>query len=183
MSKEKMKMTAETPPEFSNIVPLSEIGAGQTHLRLSANAAERAALALRFGLFTLDRFDALVALSRDGEGILAKGSFTAALTQPCVATGASVPAQLEEDFSVRVLPETGQAPEAEIELEAGDCDTMFHDGRRVDVGEVAAQSLGLAINLYPRSPDAASVLKQVGVKDEDEVGPFAALAALRKGQD
>jgi uncharacterized metal-binding protein YceD (DUF177 family) len=171
-------MTPE-PPEFSYPVPLSEIGGKAAHMRLVADEIQRAALARRFELLSLDAFSADVALSRDGEAILADGRFTAELTQACVATGAPVPAKLDEAFMVRFVPETPYDPDAEIELGADDCDTMFHNGRSVDLGETASQSLGLAINPYPRSADAETALREAGVKGEHEAGPFAALAALK----
>jgi uncharacterized metal-binding protein YceD (DUF177 family) len=167
-------------PEFSHAVPLSEIGGKAVHVKLAAGEAQRAALAKRFGLLSLDAFTADVAVLHEGDAILADGRFAATLVQACVATGAPVPAQLDEAFTVRFVPENSYSPDAEIELEEGDCDTLFHDGRVVDLGEVAAQSLGLTINPYPRSPDAEATLLQAGVKGENEAGPFAALAALKK---
>jgi uncharacterized metal-binding protein YceD (DUF177 family) len=172
-------MTLEHP-EFSHPVPLSEIGGKAVHVRLAADEVQCAALAKRFGLLSLDTFTADVAVSHEGDAILADGRFAANLVQACVATGAPIPAQLNEVFTVRFIPEPSFGPDAEIELGDGDCDTLFHDGRIVDLGEVAAQSLGLAINPYPRSPDAEATLRQAGVKREHEAGPFAALAALKK---
>jgi uncharacterized metal-binding protein YceD (DUF177 family) len=176
------EMTPElNAPEFSHAVPLSEIGGKAVMHKLTANAEERAALARRFGLLSLDHFSASISLSRDDAAIVATGKLDAQLTQACVATGLPVPAQVTESFSIRFLPESEHEPDAEIELGADDCDTMFHDGRTVDLGEAAAQTLALAIDPYPRSPDAEAALKKAGVKGEHEAGPFAALAALRKG--
>jgi uncharacterized metal-binding protein YceD (DUF177 family) len=172
-------MTLENP-EFSHTVPLSEIGGKAVHIKLAADEAQRAALAKRFALLSLDVFSADVAVSHDGDAILADGRFAAELVQACVATGTAVPAKLDEAFNVRFVAENSYSPDAEIELGDNDCDTLFHDGRIVDLGEVAAQSLGLAINPYPRSPDAEATLRQAGVKGEHEAGPFAALAAFKK---
>lgn len=168
-------------PEFSHVVPLSEIGGKAAHVRLVADEAQLAALAWRFGLLTLDAFSAEIDVSRDGETIEADGHFLAELTHACVATGKPVAATLDEAFAVRFVPEAAYAPDTEIELGENDCDTMFHNGRMVDLGEAAAQSLALAIDPYPRSAEADTALKEAGVKGEHETGPFAALAALRKG--
>lgn len=168
-------------PEFSHTLPLSEIGGQVRHLQLAADEAQRAALARRFDLLSLDSLSAKVAVRRDGDAVLAEGNFAGELVQACVATGAPVPASLSEDFAIRFVGEADYAPDAEIELGAGDCDTMFHDGRVVDLGEAVAQSLALAIDPFPRSADADAALKEAGVKGEDETGPFAALAALKKG--
>jgi uncharacterized metal-binding protein YceD (DUF177 family) len=170
-------------PEFSNPVPLSEIGGKPVHYKLAADDAQRAGLAKRFDLLSLDSLTANVELWQDGDAIAAKGDVSAKLEQACIASGAAVPDVIAESFNIRFLAETAHAPDAEIELGEDDCDTMFHDGRIVDLGEAIAQTLGLAINPYPRSPDADAALKKAGVKGEDEAGPFAALAALRKGAD
>ena len=174
----------QSGPEFSHIVPLSDIGSRIVHFRLEADEAQRMALARRFALRTLDAFTGEIDLCSDDAGLVAKGTISAKLSQACVISGAAVPADLSEPFTVRFVAESSYEADAEIELDAAECDTMFHDGRGVDLGELLAQTLGLAINPYPRSPDAEAVLKAAGVKAEgeadDEFGPFAALAALRK---
>lgn len=170
-------------PEFSHAVPLSEIGGKAVHRELSANEHERAGLAKRFGLTALGHLSAEVALSSDDIGIVATGSLAADVIQVCVASGAPVPAQIAEPFAIRFLAEPRYEPDTEIELEVDECDTMFHDGRVIDLGEAVAQTLALAINPFPRSPDAEDILKLAGVKGEHDTGPFAALAALRKGAD
>ncbi len=71
----------------------------------------------------------------------------------------------------------------EFELGADELDTMFHDGQAIDLGTAVADSLALSIDPYPRSRDAEAALKQAGVISEEEAGPFAALAALKKGFD
>ena len=48
-----------------------------------------------------------------------------------------------------------------------------------DLGEAVAQSFALLLDPFPRSPNADAVLKAAGVKEEGEVGPFGALAALK----
>jgi uncharacterized metal-binding protein YceD (DUF177 family) len=176
-------MKPDMPPEFSHPVPLSEIGSKPVRVKLVASDEQRRALARRFDLLSLDALSADVSIRFENDGILAEGKFDAALTQACVASGAPVPAKLSESFTVRFIPDQEHAPDSEIELEAGDCDTIFHDGRVVDLGETVAQTLGLAIDPFPRSAEAQGALKKAGVKDEHEAGPFAALAALRDKQD
>ena len=165
--------------EFSYIVKLDEIGAGASNVRLSADLAARDGLLVRFDLVALDSLDADLAVSRDAQGVLAKGRICAALSQYCVATGDPVSAMIDEPMIIRFVPEPVVGANAEIELEADDCDTMFYDGQGVDLGEAVAQSLGLALDPYPRSPNAHERLKAAGVKAEDEVVPFGALAGLK----
>jgi uncharacterized metal-binding protein YceD (DUF177 family) len=167
------------PNEFSHIIKLDEIGAGATKVSLSADPEARRGLIARFDLVALDRLDADLEISRDAKGVLAQGRIRATLSQHCVATGDAVPADLDEAMVIRFITEPVVGKDAEIELGADDCDTMFHDGMGVDLGEAVAQSLGLALDPYPRSPDAQKHLKAAGVKAEDEVEPVGALAGLK----
>jgi uncharacterized metal-binding protein YceD (DUF177 family) len=167
-------------PEFSHAVPLNEIGAGGLHRKLAADEGARAALVKRFDLIALEKLEGAADLRRDGESFLATGHLTADVVQACVASGEPVPAHIEEAFTIRFLPDSDHAPDAEIELDADDCDSMFHDGRVIDLGEALAQTLGLALPPFPRSVGAEAALKAAGVKGEDEAGPFGALAGLRE---
>ena len=163
--------------EFSHIIKLDTIGAGASSIRLSADAPNREALAARFDLAALESLDAELSVSRDSKGILAEGRIHAALSQYCIATGDPVPTVLDEPVKIRFVPEP--IDRVEIELEADDCDSMFYEGQSIDLGEAVAQSLGLALDPYPRSPHAAEQLKAAGVKAEDEIAPTGALAGLK----
>jgi hypothetical protein len=91
-----------------------------------------------------------------------------------------VEAEVEEDFRIEFRPQIAEgSPEEEIELSEAECDVVFYSGAFVDLGEAVAETLSLSLDPYPRSPEAESVLREAGVKDEAEAGPFGALAALR----
>jgi uncharacterized metal-binding protein YceD (DUF177 family) len=165
--------------EFAHRLSLDQVRDGD-RLDLVADADECAAVAARLGLVALDRLEAHAVLSRDGQKIRASGRLKAALRQSCVVTGESVPAHVDEQFELLFLPEPRVgAAEEEIELDAADLDTMFHDGAAIDLGSAIADSLALALDPYPRSPSAEAALKEAGVLSEEEAGPFAALAALK----
>jgi len=155
------------------------IGEGAASVRVEADAAERAALAARFDLLALDRLTAEVQLRRDAGGIVAGGTLEAAVVQACIATGDPVPATVREAFDIRFMP-TGSEPDGdEVELDAGDLDTMFYTGNAIDLGEAAAETLALALDPYPRSPAAGAALRDAGVMDEADVRPTGALAGLK----
>lgn len=169
--------------EFSHVVKLVDIGAGQLKVHLVADADQRAALCQRFDLLSLDLLEADLSLSRDARGIIAEGRMTATLAQPCIATEEPVADAIDEPMRILFVPEPAHASDTEVELDADDCDMMFHDGQSIDLGEAIAQSLGLALNPYPRSADAEAALKQAGVISEEaareESSPFGALASLK----
>ena len=167
--------------EFSVIVKMDDIGAGASLHQISANADQCAALAQRFQLLSLARLSAQLALSKTASGILAKGRLIAAAEQACVATGDGVPVMLDETLEILFIVQPNE--DGEFELNANDCDTMYHDGKGVDIGEAAAQTFGLALDPYPRSSSAEQILRKAGVQSEEDAklqsGPFAGLAALK----
>ncbi|MFN3619879.1 YceD family protein [Sphingorhabdus sp.] len=165
--------------EFSHVIKLSEIGSHSRNIQLVADDAARRGLMARFDLAALDSLKAEITLTHDAEGVVATGRFTAELAQFCIASHDPVPATMDEAIHIRFIPEPVVSGEVELELEADDCDTMFHDGQTIDLGEAVAQSLGLALNPYPRSPEAEKMLKAAGVKSEEDVVPPGPLAGLK----
>ncbi len=149
---------------------------------LIADEAERAEIARRIGLQSLQRLEAHVTLGREGTSIRAAGRLRASLEQCCVATGEPVAEHVDEPFEILFVPEPrdGHADE-EIELADEDCDMVFYDGAAIDLGTAVADTLALSIDPYPRSAGAEATLKEAGVVSEDQAGPFAALAKLKKG--
>ncbi len=169
-------------PEFSRIVRLDAIARMRWPAHIEANEAERELLARRFGYIAIDRLTADYSLARDGKNVTATGAIGAHVTQACVATGEPVAEEIDEPFAIRFEPEAANAPSAsseEQELEADECDVLPMSGDRIDMGEVVAETLALAVSPYPRAADAERRLRDAGVLSEDQAGPFAALAALR----
>lgn len=163
--------------EFSRPVRLDQIGAATQAVTITADEAERLALARRFRVRAIERLDADYSLDADGEGWLAHGTLRARVIQACVASGQDVPEVIEAGFAIRFLRES--EPEAEeIELSQEDCDVMTIENDRIDMGEAVAQTLALNLTPYPRAADAAEYLRKMGVKSEEEAGPLAALRDL-----
>lgn len=170
-----------TETEFSRPIKLDTLGGAPRAESIEADTAERAALARRFGLLALDALKAELTLIREDESVTLAGRLTARATQACVASAAPVPAEIDEPITLLFRPApVGGQPEEEIELGEAEMDVLFHDGAAIDIGEAVAQSLALALDPYPRSPESDVALKEAGVKSEAEVGPFAALAALKQ---
>jgi len=169
---------SEPVPEFSRPLRIDSLGATARTLQVEANEDERAALARRFGLVAIDRLEAELALTWDGERVTAAGRLRAQVTQSCVASGDPVGAEVDAGFEIAFAPRPEPAPE-EIELSESDCDIVFYPGSEIDVGEAVAETLSLNLDPWPRAPDADDALKKAGIKAEHEVGPFAALAALK----
>lgn len=169
-----------TAPEFSLVLTVSDAAQGRD-IAVEADAETRARIAKRLGLIAVDRFALTAEVRAVAGGIGVKGAVQAALVQPCAATGLPVPATLAEPFDLRFLRDVDAPVDAdeEIEISSEDCDLLPLDGDRIDLGEAAVQTLSLALDPFPRHPDADRVLAEKGVLSEDAAGPFAALAKLR----
>jgi uncharacterized metal-binding protein YceD (DUF177 family) len=167
--------------EFSRPVPLARIGTEPFRQEIAATIKERAALARRFDLLSLDRLDATVELVRRGETlILLQAQFEAAFEQSCTVTLEPIAGALVERFALVYGPPDAEETAAGM---VGD-DVAFEplSGDAIDVGEAVAQEFSLALPAFPRSPDAAVDEESQTTADD---GPFAALSRLvgRDGRD
>ncbi|WP_428631591.1 YceD family protein [Sphingopyxis sp.] len=175
-------MNAE--PEFSLVLTLADAAQGRA-IAVEADAEARDRIAQRLALIAVDRFAVTAEIRAVAGGIGAKGAVNAVIVQPCAATGLPVPATLSEPFDLRFLRDIDAPVDAdeEIEISSEDCDLLSLEGDRVDLGEAAVQTLSLALDPFPRHPDADRVLAEKGVLSEEAAGPFAALAKLRGKPD
>jgi uncharacterized metal-binding protein YceD (DUF177 family) len=167
--------------EFARPVRLDALGGAPRAMALVADASERESLAARFGLPAIGRLEAQVELACEGAVVTLGGRLVAEVTQSCVATGEPIAAGIDVPLALRFEPlgSLGEG-ENEVELSAEDCDVVEYEGAAIDVGEAVAQSLALALDPFPRCPDAEERLRTLGVLDEGEAGPFAALAGLKE---
>jgi uncharacterized metal-binding protein YceD (DUF177 family) len=167
---------------FHRWMTLAEIRRHAAPLTINANADERAAIAVRFDLVGLDRLDARLTFRFDGDILSVGGDVSGDVVQRCVATDEPLPSRVTTPLDVRYVPlEKLEAAEqeAEIELGAHDLDIIGYTGSKIDLGEMIADTLYLALDPFPRLANADDFLKERGVKSENEVGAFGALAALR----
>lgn len=167
-------------PEFSRPIDEDTISDAPREVRIGADETERRRLAGRFRLKAIDHLEAVVTLSRRAGIVHAEGEVNAAVTQACVVTDEPVPAKVCAPFSVRFAPELfGASGEEDVELSAEDCETLPIEGGRIDLGELAAETLALALDPYPRAPGADDALAENSSAGDQEASPFAALAALK----
>lgn len=165
-------------PEFPRPYRIDTIGDRPRRIEVEASEEERAALARRFGLLAVDRLAADFTVRREAAAIVAQGRISAVASQACVVTGEPVPADIDETVALRFLEEEPSHDE-EIELSGDALDVMPIDGGTIDLGEAAAETMALALDPFPRAPDAEKALRDAGVVREEEAGPFGALAGLK----
>ena len=173
------------PSELSRLVKPRALPPGE--MLIEADANENAALATRFGVLAIDGFSATANFEKKDNAVLAKGTFSAIITQPCAVTREPLTYRLEEDFSLRFVPAgaLGEYEEdAEFELTEEDLDEIEYTGDVFDLGEAVAQELGLAIDPYREGPGAEAARAEAGIESDEARVPSGPLAeALAKLKD
>ncbi len=152
------------------------------HVKLSANAATRAAIATHAGLRSLDRLEAAFAVTRRGrDGLRVTGEVSANVGQVCVVTLEQVDNKVSEHLAVDFLPASATEHVrtlADTVDEGGDePPELLRDGT-VDLGALAIEFFILGLDPYPRKPDVEFAAPQA---ENTASGPFAALAKLKPG--
>jgi uncharacterized metal-binding protein YceD (DUF177 family) len=162
-------------PTFSRPIRVVEVPAEGKTVEIVTDAAERAALAERFGLLGIDGFSAAFDLRRTrAGGIAVSGRLDADVRQTCVVTLEPFEAHVADDVDVVFLPE--DAPEAADEEQ----DTEVLVDGRIDLGALAAEFLALALDPHPRKSGA--VFEAVRDHESDTISPFAELGAAVGGK-
>jgi uncharacterized metal-binding protein YceD (DUF177 family) len=183
--------------EFPRPIPAESLPEGGAAFEVAATPEERRALARRFDLIGLESLTARGRVERVPAGALVRvsGALEAAVVQECVVTlepvASTVRAPLERLY--------GDAPAAVAASSSGEAggEVMTVDpeddeveplpaGGVIDLGEMVAEELALALDPYPRAPDAPEQVTDLFGRDEISLNaagdarerPFA--AALRR---
>lgn len=164
-------------PEWSRPERLDAIGERDKPVHIEADEGERIALARRFELKAVERLAADLVVRRDAAGVLVTGRVRGDVVQACGVTDEPVPAVVDEEVALRFVEALDG--EEEVELSADAMDVVVIEGGAIDLGEAAAETMALALDPFPRSPNAAQVLRAAGVISEDEVQPMNAFAGLK----
>ena len=150
--------------------------------RIEATEEERRALARANGLPDVPRFQAFVrVLPWGSDGVRVTGTIEAEVVQECVVSLEQLDARIEEVIETVLVPDgspLARMEEGEVVLDAdGEDPPETFTPPIVDVGALAAEFFALALDPYPRAPDA-----ELPVEASDaEANPFAALAGLKVG--
>ena len=183
------------PPEFSRPVLAESLSGDRTVREIEASPAECRALAERFRLVAVQRLTATVRLTRlhghESGMVRVGGTLEAEVVQTCVVTLEPVPASVSEAFDALFAPED-KMPEAgdDLSIDPFAAEETLPEamaGGVIDIGELVAQHLSLALDPYPR----AAGVEFTGFDDDGEPeggpetpppssSPFGALAALKR---
>lgn len=151
--------------------------------QFSALAEERTALAQENDLQAVEAFDVCFTIKHlGGDDIGVTGNLVADIVQTCVVTLEPLPVKVEVDFAARFVPQTAPLDadaEIVVDPEADDAPEPFTPPF-IDLGALAAEHFVLALDPYPRAPDAQwATVGKAAIDADEPQSPFAALKALR----
>jgi uncharacterized metal-binding protein YceD (DUF177 family) len=169
--------------EFSRRLAIDPWPGAGIEVDVTADAAERAALARRFNLVEVRSLRGHGRLERgqDSMELILRGRLEADVVQACVVSLEPVPAKLRKPVERRYRAErapTGQdrfQPIGALDLDDDEAEVEPVVGREIDLGEAFAEALGLALDPYPRAADAAAI-------EATALGPYVRLGPAEPGK-
>jgi uncharacterized metal-binding protein YceD (DUF177 family) len=164
--------------ELSRPVPLAQLGLEPVVQEVVASDAECAALARRADLPAINGLRGEVTLVRQpGRIIRVTGTLEASVRRICVVTLEPFDQKFEDDFTLYLTDAPGVGPGDELDVALEDEESPEPvEGDAVDCGEIVAQQLILALDPFPRSPEAEAEgpVNRIEAEPESD-NPFRAL--------
>jgi uncharacterized metal-binding protein YceD (DUF177 family) len=157
--------------EIHRPVALDRIGPHGLDFTVEATPAECAALTERMGVPAVLALSCSFHLIRESrDHVLARGVLQARVIRTCVVSLEDFDAEVQEVFRVRFVPSGSESDDIDPDAD----DEIPFEGNSIDLGEAAAEQLGLALDPYPRMPG----VEMPDIEDEPLPHPFAALRRL-----
>jgi len=156
------------------------------HRNIEATAAQREAISALGDLRGVSEAKASFDLKPFSDGrVLVTGRVQAKVIQTCVVTLDPVDNVIDEPIDLTFLPpeqirELADSVDENGEPDPGDPPEAIEHGL-IDLGRIATDALYLALDPYPRKPDA--VFEPLVAGDDADEHPFAALKALQQGAE
>ena len=168
---------ADTPSPVSFKANVGRLPHKGLPVVIDANAEQRAALAAEHALLSVENYRAELQVAPwKRNGVKVSGRVEADITQACIVTLDPVEAHIDEPVEALLLPEDSKLGRqgfeggGEILLDADGPDSPeTFSGDTIDVGALAEQFFGLAINPYPRKSGASL---EAGGETEAEENEF-----------
>lgn len=179
-------MTASDPAPLRLAIPVTSLPAGGRDVSITATADECAAIAADFGLLGCTALTASFTITKAGGPLIAvQGQIDADVEQECCVSLKPVTNHVRADVALTFTLSPDRAA-SEVEIDPDDVDPPEPvENGEIDIGALACEHLALNIDPYPRSPGAA-FSDQLTIEDAEPAAPntpFAALAALKKGEN
>lgn len=173
-----MRQQSASPVTFlANVAHLPQKGMPVT---IAADEAQRVRLAEVHGVVSVERWQAdLLVAPWKRNGVKISGRVEADITQECVVTLEPVAAHISEEVSALYFPEAsklgrlGFHATGEVHLDAKGPDRPeTFSGDTIDVGALAEEFFGLAIDPYPRKEGVALDAATVEEAEAEHFGPL-----------
>lgn len=176
--------TIQKPDPWRVPVAVAQIPETGLHRDIEASAVEREAMAKVGGLREIVSAHASLDVAPMGGGRFhVVGSVRARVGQICVVTLDPIENDIDEEIDLIFAPSEQIPNLADLVDEAAESDVEIPDPPEpivngvIDLGRLATDALFLAVDPYPRRPDA--VFKPPVEAADPEAHPFAALKALK----
>jgi uncharacterized metal-binding protein YceD (DUF177 family) len=170
----------EARSDFSRVVEVSKLSPEGAHHVVAATAEECQQLARRLGLVALNRLTAeLMVAPRGARGsIRLSGRFEAEVVQSCVVTLEPLTRTVRQSIERTFTAEPASLPaQIVFDPDSEELPDPLLDNR-IDMGEVIAEELALAIDPYPRKPGAELSWRDPSSEERPAESPFAVLKRL-----
>jgi hypothetical protein len=180
----KVSRTPDSANPWSVPIAVAQIPATGLHREIEASPSECKALADLGGLREVKSAHASLdlALMRQGR-VHVTGRVKAKIGQTCVVTLDPIENDIDEAIDLIFAPPEQIPALADLVDDAAGSDAEIPDppepivAGTIDLGRLASDALFLAVNPYPRKPDA--VFEPPVVPNDPEDHPFAALRSLQ----
>jgi uncharacterized metal-binding protein YceD (DUF177 family) len=154
--------------EFSRRLSIERIGPAGHNLTVEANADELAGLATRLHLSAVNALTCRLHLRpAQNETFVAEGWLDAVVTQTCLVSLDEFALPVSDHFIVRFVPSGSETDDIDPD---SDDEIPYSDGV-IDLGEATAEQLALALDPWPRKPDATLPT----AAPDEPASPFSAL--------
>ncbi len=184
-------MNANTQSVLVRQISVADLRDATARFEGEASEIERAALAKRFDILSVESLSYSLESVPWRSGVKLSGVLKAVAVQKCVVTLDPVTEKIDEELQRGFLPFEDLYPEAKpgfeheiaVDKELGEVPELLTDP--LDIGEIIAETLGVALDPYPRSAEAGEVSMSAappGVEPitDADMKPFSSLEALRK---
>ncbi|MCQ2966140.1 MAG: DUF177 domain-containing protein [Alphaproteobacteria bacterium] len=165
--------------ELSIIVRTDHLPNDGKVIKASATEQQRANLASRFGVISVESFDLEVTVKPiTKHKIHVTGHVSGIVKQSCAVTLAEIENPVSDDFEVIYESVADDyVPLKEIDISPDEVETEDLIDNKIDVGELAVEYFSLSINPYARAEGAVFVDK---IEPKEEDNPFSVLEKLKK---
>lgn len=181
-----MTASSQDPLPFSQPIRVETITLRPVAVEVALEQGDLAAVATFLGVASVEALKASYSLSRNGERLRLEGMIKARLHQNCVVTVDPFPVELNVPVKLDFAPgaETAARPSEDDEI---DIEVLLNEEEppepivdgTIDLGMVTLEFLALALDPYPRKPDAEF---SEPAPETPAESPFAALLQLKRGE-